>query len=69
MAQIGVERKRGVSPWVWVLLALLIIVAAVWYLAQSGYINIPGVTTTTAQIGGVSEWLETTSASIATGLA
>ena len=69
MAEIRVERKRGISPWVWVLLALVIIVAVVWYLAQAGYINIPGVTTTTAQSGGVSEWLKTTSASVATRLA
>jgi uncharacterized membrane protein len=69
MAEIRVERKRGVSPWVWVLLALIIIVAVVWFLAQAGYINIPGITTTTAQNGGVSEWLRRTSAFDATWLA
>ena len=69
MAEIRVERKRGVSPWVWVLLALIIIVAVVWFLAQAGYINIPGITTTTAQTGGVSEWLRRTSESVAIRLA
>ena len=69
MAEIRVERKRGISVWVWVLLALVVIVAVVWYLAQSGYINIPGITTTTAQSGGVSEWLKSASASVVTRLA
>ena len=69
MAEIRVERKRGVSPWVWVLLALIIIVAVVWFLAQAGYINIPGITTTTAQTGGVSEWLRRASESVAIRLA
>jgi hypothetical protein len=69
MAEIRVERKRGISVWVWVLLALLIIVAVVWYLAQNGYINIPGITNTTAQNGGVSEWLRTASESVAIRLA
>jgi adenosylcobinamide amidohydrolase len=69
MAEIRVERKRGISVWVWVLLALLIIVAVVWYLAQTGTINIPGITNTTAQSGGVSEWLRTASESVAIRLA
>jgi hypothetical protein len=69
MAEIRVERKRGISVWVWVLLALLIIIAVVWYLAQNGYINIPGITNTTAQSGGVSEWLRTASESVAIRLA
>ncbi len=69
MAEIRVERKRGMSPWVWVLLALIILVAVVWFLAQAGYINIPGITTTTAQNGGVSEWLRTTNVSGAIRLA
>ena len=42
MAEIHVERKRGVGTWVWVLLLVLLIVAAVGYLWYAGYITLPG---------------------------
>jgi hypothetical protein len=41
MAQIRVERQRRVSPWVWVLAAVLLVVAAVVLLDQLGYIELP----------------------------
>ena len=40
MAEIHVERKRGVNGWVWFLVLALVIVAAVVYLWQAGYINL-----------------------------
>lgn len=40
MAEIHVERKRGVNGWVWFLVLALLIVAAVVYLWQAGYINL-----------------------------
>lgn len=40
MAEIHVERKRGVSNWVWLLLLALIIIAAVVYFWQTGYIDL-----------------------------
>lgn len=49
MAEIRVERKRGSSVWVWVLLAIVLIAAVVWYLMTNGYINL-----------GAAEWLGTT---------
>ena len=64
MAEIRVERKRGIGAWVWVLLAIIIVLAVLWYLATNGYINIPGITT--ALNGGAIEWLENASAASAT---
>jgi len=40
MAEIHVERKRGLNGWVWFLVLALLIVAAVVYLWQAGYINL-----------------------------
>lgn len=40
MAEIHVERKRGVAGWVWVLLLVLLIAAAAIYLWQAGYVNL-----------------------------
>ena len=40
MAEIHVERKRGVGAWVWVLLLVIIVLAAVAYLWQAGYIHL-----------------------------
>jgi hypothetical protein len=40
MAEIHVERKRGVGAWVWVLLLVILVVAAVLYFWQTGYINL-----------------------------
>jgi hypothetical protein len=40
MAEIHVERKRGVGAWVWVLLLVILVVAAAVYLWQAGYINL-----------------------------
>ena len=42
MAEIHVERKRGVGVWVWVLLLVVLIVAAVAYLWYAGYLNLGG---------------------------
>ena len=43
MAEIHVERKRGVGAWVWLLLLLVLIAAAALYLWQAGYINMSSV--------------------------
>jgi len=56
MAQIQVEKKRGTPVWLWVVLALVIIAAVLYYLTTSGYINIPGVTPQTTLNQGVIEW-------------
>lgn len=40
MAEIHVERKRGTGKWLWVVLLVLIVLAAVAYLWQAGYINL-----------------------------
>lgn len=40
MAEIHVEKKRGVGGWVWLLLLAIIIIAAVVYFWQAGYINL-----------------------------
>lgn len=40
MAEIHVERKRGVGAWVWVLLLIVLIVAVVAYLWYAGYIHL-----------------------------
>jgi hypothetical protein len=56
MAQIQVEKKRGTPVWLWVVLALVIIAAVLYYLATSGYINIPGVSPVTTLNEGVIEW-------------
>ena len=45
MAEIHVEKKRGVNGWVWFLVLALLIVAAVVYLWQAGYINLSLSTT------------------------
>ena len=69
MAEIRVDKKKGVGAWVWVVLALVIIAAVVWYLATSGYINIPGITpgtTTTTQNEGAVEWQRLASGAVAT---
>jgi hypothetical protein len=43
MAEIHVEKKRGVGNWVWLLLLALIIIAAVVYFWQTGYIDLSGI--------------------------
>lgn len=40
MAEIHVEKRRGVGGWVWVLLLLVIVAAAVAFLWYRGYINL-----------------------------
>lgn len=40
MAEIHVERKRGTGNWVWLLLLAVIIIAAVVYFWQTGYIDL-----------------------------
>jgi hypothetical protein len=40
MAEIHVEKKRGVGAWVWVLLVVALLVAAVVFLWQAGYIDL-----------------------------
>ena len=42
MAEIHVEKKRGPGAWVWVLVALILIAAVVFFLWQAGYINLGG---------------------------
>jgi hypothetical protein len=54
MAEIRVERKKSSTAWVWVLLAIILIAAVVWYLTQNGYINL-----------GASQWLGTTTIAFA----
>lgn len=41
MADIRVERKGGISPWVWVALAVVALVIAVVLLDYFGYIDLP----------------------------
>lgn len=41
MADIRVERGRGGHLWLWILLAVVLIVAAVVLLDYLGYINLP----------------------------
>jgi hypothetical protein len=41
MAQIRVERQRRVSPWIWVLAAVLLVIVAVLLLDWMGYIELP----------------------------
>ncbi|MGQ0561931.1 MAG: hypothetical protein ACT443_08675 [Gemmatimonadota bacterium] len=40
MAEIHVEKKRGVAGWIWVLLIVVLIAAAIWYLWQAGYVGV-----------------------------
>ncbi len=40
MAEIHVERKRGTGAWLWVLLLVILVAAAVGYLWYAGYINL-----------------------------
>ncbi|MGQ0813499.1 MAG: hypothetical protein ACT4O1_03450 [Gemmatimonadota bacterium] len=39
MAEIHVERKRGIAAWAWVLVLVVLIVAAALYLWQAGYLG------------------------------
>lgn len=41
MADIRVERRSGISPWVWVVLAIVVLVIAAVLLDYFGYINLP----------------------------
>jgi hypothetical protein len=41
MADIRVERKGGISPWLWVALAVVVLIVAVVLLDYYGYINLP----------------------------
>jgi hypothetical protein len=41
MADIRVERRGGISPWVWVVLAVVALVIAVVLLDYFGYIDLP----------------------------
>ena len=40
MAEIHVERKRGTGAWLWILLAVIVIAAVLWYCWHAGYINL-----------------------------
>lgn len=60
MAEIRVERKRGTNPWVWVLVAVIVIAAAIWLLVDNGMIG------TASNLEGGNEWRVTTSAFAAT---
>jgi hypothetical protein len=41
MADIRVERRGGISPWLWVALAIIAIIVAVVLLDYFGYIDLP----------------------------
>lgn len=41
MAEIRVERKGGSKVWLWVLLAVIVLVVAALLLARAGYIELP----------------------------
>jgi hypothetical protein len=41
MAQIRVERARRIGAWVWVVAAVILVIAAVLLLDWAGYINLP----------------------------
>lgn len=41
MAEIRVERKGGSKIWLWVLLAVVVLVVAALLLARAGYIELP----------------------------
>jgi hypothetical protein len=41
MADIRVERRGGISPWLWVALAIIVLVVAVVLLDYFGYIDLP----------------------------
>ena len=40
MAEIHVEKKRGAGPWLWVVLLVVLVIAAAIYLWQAGYIQL-----------------------------
>jgi hypothetical protein len=39
MAEIRVERKAGTKPWLWILLALVVLALALFLLYRGGYIG------------------------------
>ncbi|MBR9990158.1 MAG: hypothetical protein KFH98_10400 [Gemmatimonadetes bacterium] len=41
MADIRVERKSGGHPWLWVLLAVVLIIVAAVLLDRAGYVDLP----------------------------
>ena len=42
MAEIHVEKKRGVGAWVWVLLLIVVLAVIAFFLWQAGYIDLGG---------------------------
>ena len=40
MAEIHVEKKRGAGAWLWVVLLVVLLIAAAVYLWQAGYIQL-----------------------------
>lgn len=40
MAEIHVEKKRGAGAWLWVVLLVVLVIAAAIYLWQAGYIQL-----------------------------
>jgi putative copper export protein len=41
MADIRVEQKKGGHAWIWIVLAVVLLIAAVLLLDRAGYINLP----------------------------
>jgi bacteriorhodopsin len=41
MADIRVEKKKGGQTWMWILLAVIVLIAAVVLLDRAGYIDLP----------------------------
>lgn len=39
MAEIHVEKKRGVAAWVWAVLLIVVLAAVGYYLWQAGYLH------------------------------
>ncbi|HEX6135173.1 MAG TPA: hypothetical protein VFZ24_14490 [Longimicrobiales bacterium] len=53
MADIRVERKSGGRAWLWILLVLVLLVAAAFLLDRAGYIDLPVNVGSAAPIGDV----------------
>lgn len=43
MADIRVERKRGGHTWLWILAAVVVLLAAIVLLDRAGYIDLPAL--------------------------
>ena len=57
MAEIRTERKKGTAPWVWVLLAVVLIALAVAALVWLGYIEMPGAPAATGAVPAAGQGL------------